>query len=398
MNIQGALEELGTLYRTPAKIAAVESKEELLRLLSHTLRTLYRKPHRFQVFLADGLGRLVASRTDVAEDLPVAWAPGTGLLQDVSAGWEFEPALHAVKRGLRMSAPLLDGRVPLGLIVLETVALEPFSSLDLEILEGIAGLFSLAFQRLRSRKSDLRRASIEADRRSAGSVQRRLMKGSLPADAGVKVDARYHPALDVGGDFYDLTCLQDGRIGGTIGDVSGKGVSAALIMSRVSSDLGRAIRAGAEPSKVLENVNSTLTDEDSETFVTASCISLDPRRRSLTIANAGHIPLMIRRAGGEVFDFGGASGTPLGMVPCRYADERLELHPLDIVLMMTDGLVEALDCPSDRMGTKRLHRIVNGAPHDPAAINSRILAAAEESNGDHPLDDVTLVALQVESR
>ena len=107
---------------------------------------------------------------------------------------------------------------------------------------------------------------------------------------------------------------------------------------------------------------------------------------------------MIRRANGEVFDFGGASGTPLGMMPCQYVDERLELQPLDIVLLMTDGLVEALDRPSDRMGTKRLHQIVNTAPHDPKVINARILAAAEESNSAQPPDDLTLVALQFESR
>ena len=312
--------------------------------------------------------------------------------------WQVEPALHGVKRGLQMSAPLLDGSVSLGLIVLEAAPGRPFSSLDLEILESVADLFSLAFQRLGSRQSERHRASIEADRRAAGSVQRKLMNGSLPADAGVKVDVQYHPALDVGGDFYDLTRLEDGRIGGAIGDVSGKGVSAALIMSRVASDMGRVIRSGANPSKVLESVNTTLTGEESETFVTASCISLDPRRRSLTIANAGHIPLMVRRARGEVFGFGGASGTPLGMMPCQYVDEHLELQHLDIVLLMTDGLVEAFDRPSDRMGTRRLQQIVNCAPHDPKVINARILAAAEESNRAQPLDDVTLVALQIESR
>jgi serine phosphatase RsbU (regulator of sigma subunit) len=224
------------------------------------------------------------------------------------------------------------------------------------------------------------------------------MNGSLPADAGVKVDVRYHPALDVGGDFYDLTRLEDGRIGGAIGDVSGKGVSAALIMSRVSSDMGRAIRSGAGPSKVLDSVNATLTDVESETFVTASCITLDAQRHSLTVANAGHIPLMVRRANGEVFDFGPPSGTPLGMVPCQYVDEHVALQPLDIVLLMTDGLVEAFDRPSDRMGTMFLHRLVNSAPHDPKIINARILAAANEMQSAQPLDDVTLVALQVESR
>ena len=293
---------------------------------------------------------------------------------------------------------MLDGRAPLGMIVVETGPGRPFATLDLEILESLAELFSLALQRLRHRQSDHRRASIDLDRRSAGSVQRSLMNGSLPADAGVKVDARYLPALDVGGDFYELTHLGDGRIGGAIGDVSGKGVSAALIMSRVSSDVGRAIRSGSGPAKVLESVNTALADVESETFVTASCISLDSRSRSLTVANAGHIPLMVRRATGEVLDFGRASGTPLGMMPCQYVDEQVALQPRDIVLLMTDGLVEAFDRPSDRMGTHRLHQIVNSAPHDPAGINASILAAANGMKGAQPLDDVTLVALQIESR
>jgi serine phosphatase RsbU (regulator of sigma subunit) len=202
----------------------------------------------------------------------------------------------------------------------------------------------------------------------------------------------------VGGDFYDLACLEDGAIGGAIGDVSGRGISAALIMSRVSLDMGRAIRSGVAPSKVLENVNPTLIDEVGETFVTASCFSLDPRSRLLTVASAGHLPLMVRRATGEVFGFGEASGAPLGMLPCRYVDERLELHPSDILILMTDGLVEALDRPGDRMGAYCLHAVVSSAPHDPGAINAGILAAMEESNGSEPLDDVTLVALQIESR
>ena len=391
-------QELGTLYRTPARIVAAESKEELLRLLSHTLKTLYKNFLRFEVFLADECGRLVVARTGEAADLAAQPTYGTGFLRDVSVGRKFESALHGVAHGSRMSAPLLDGRAPLGMIVVDAAPGRPFFSMDLEVLEGVAGLFSLAFQRLHSRKSDWRRASVEADRRSAGSVQRSLMKTSLPADSGLKVDARYQPALDVGGDFYDLTCLGDGRIGGAIGDVSGKGVSAALIMSRVSSDLGRALRSGVTPSEVLESVNTTMTDVESETFVTASCITLDPLRRSLTIANAGHLPLMIRRANGEVFDFGGASGTPLGMMPCRYVDERLELQPLDIVLLMTDGVAEALDLPGDRMGTKRLHRIMNTAPHDPKVINARILAAANESSSASAPDDLTLVALQFEPR
>ena len=86
------------------------------------------------------------------------------------------------------------------------------------------------------------------------------------------------------------------------------------------------------------------------------------------------------------------------MMPCRYVDERLELQPLDIVLLMTDGVAEALDRPVIAWVHRRLHRIMNTAPHDPKVINARILAAANESSSASAPDDLTLVALQFEPR
>ena len=395
-------QELGTLDHTTARAAAVESREELLHILSCTLRALYPNLLRFELKVVDESGGLFGSSSGAAPGGTSVERPELRLVGDVRANGHSVPARQVVSRGSLMSAPLFDGRAPVGLIVVEAVAGKPFSDAERKILESVAGLFSLAFQRLRSRRTEHLRASIEFDRRAARSVQRRLMGDSLPADIGVKVDARYLPALDVGGDFYELACVGDGQIGGVIGDVSGKGVSAALIMSRVSSDVGRALRTEASPSKVLERVNATLTDLDSETFVTASCINLDVRRCSLTVANAGHLPLMVRRANGEVLDFGPASGTPLGMMPCQYSDERLALQPLDIVVLMTDGLAEALDRPSDRMGMALLHQLVKSAPHDPKIINAHILEAANGMQGRRllkrrrPLDDMTLVALQLE--
>jgi serine phosphatase RsbU (regulator of sigma subunit) len=148
---------------------------------------------------------------------------------------------------------------------------------------------------------------------------------------------------------------------------------------------------------VLKNVNASLADVESEVFVTASCIRLDARSRKLTVANAGHIPLIVRRAAGEVFTFGPPSGTPLGMMPCDYTDDEITLEPLDIVLLMTDGLVEALDRPSDRMGMELLLGLIKYAPHDPKLVNARILEAVQKMHGTRSLDDVTLVALQLQS-
>jgi serine phosphatase RsbU (regulator of sigma subunit) len=166
-------------------------------------------------------------------------------------------------------------------------------------------------------------------------------------------------------------------------------------MSRVSADIERALGAGLAPSTVLSNVNDALTDIDSETFVTASCILLDTRRRTATVANAGHLPLIVRRASGRAFAWGEASGTPLGMVPCTYDEATLPLGPGDIVLAMTDGLVDALDHPTGRLGMEILLGVVREAPHDVRAIHERIRAAVDGARSRHALDDVTWVALQL---
>jgi len=314
------------------------------------------------------------------------------------------PGLHGVKRGSLMSAPLLDGANVIGLIVVEGApAAADFGSFDLDILDGLAALCSLALQRLRSKEVEVAQSRMDLDLLTARRVQRRFMSAALPPDIGVTARADYLPAFEVGGDFYDLVYRdadedgQFGEIGAVIGDVSGKGVSAALVMSRVSSDFRRALATSLGPAAILKEVNAGLADDESEIFVTAACLKLDPATRRARVANAGHLPLIVRRASGEVFTFGPPSGTPLGMMPCEYTDDDIELGPLDIVLLMTDGLVEALDRPSDRMGLQLLLGLIKYAPHDPRLIHTRILEAVNKMKGAKLLDDCTLVALQLEA-
>jgi serine phosphatase RsbU (regulator of sigma subunit) len=294
-----------------------------------------------------------------------------------------------------MIAPLVVRRAPVGLIEVEARPGREFHAVDLQILEGLAGVFALALERLQGIEANRTRLSRETDRRSASEVQRSLMAQTLPASSGMKVDTRYLPAMDVGGDFFEVADLGGGRVGAAIGDVAGKGVSAALIMSRVSSDVRRELRTGANPARVLQSVNTSCSELAPETFVTASCIRVDTREHALTVANAGHLPLLVRRPDGRVFDFGSASGTPLGVMVCEYTDDRIQLAPNDIVLLMTDGLVDALDGSGDGTASRELKRIVRDAPHDPAAINTRILEAVDAAPGPGSRDDVTLVALQV---
>lgn len=398
-------EQSALLYRAPLLVAAAQTRAELVDTLESTLRGLYRSIRRHALYLSDDRDDLVA----VAEQPESLFPNAPSLLDSLRARLPAERERRALARARRfpslgggsealLSAPLLDSGRLAGLIVIEATSSCNFTPSDLEVLKGIAALFSLALQRLRSGAAGPSRQDAERDRRDASRVQRLLLGRSLRADTGVTVDARYLPALDVGGDFYEVTDLGDGQVGGAIGDVSGKGVAAALIMSRVSSDVRRALKSGVGPSTVLREVNSTLTDVESEVFVTASCFRLDVNLRKLTVANAGHIPVFVRRAGGDVFTFGPSSGTPLGMMPCEYADEEIDLAPLDIVLLVTDGLMEAFDRPRDRLGVERVLRILKHAPPDPKIVNARLLQAVNRAKRSRPLDDLTLVALRLEHR
>jgi sigma-B regulation protein RsbU (phosphoserine phosphatase) len=394
--------QLGSFARVAQRLAAAKSETDLCDAVEVAMRGLFRVG-QVELFTRDRGGsfvpvvRLGAGRLGAGLKLLSVLKGRKTLRQDDGRldSPHIFPKLRGVGRGSLMAAPLIDGGDLIGLIIVEaTVAAPDFAALDLEILGGVAGICSLALQRLRSKELRRAQARVDGDLKNARRVQRELMPTSLPASAGVIAVAEYLPSLDVGGDFYDFVELGAGVVGAVVGDVSGKGVAAALVMSRVSSEFRRFHDGTRTPAQVLAAVNRSMVTEFGETFTTALCLAIDSRAGVLTVASAGHVPLIVRRAGGEVFTFGSASGTPLGMLPSEYANESLELNRGDIVLAMTDGLVEALDRPSDRMGTHLLLGLIKYAPHDPHAIIARSLEAVEKMKGQKSLDDVTVVALQ----
>lgn len=389
--------------RTPRRLLGARTLEELRELLGTVVAGLYQDGARLELYVADGLGRL----EPVAQPEAVPSSGARQLLASLrsrfaTSGWALTepralPALPHVRRGPIVTAPLLDADEELiGLVAVEAPAgAAEYGHLHVAVLEGIGALLSAAVQRLRPGPAARERARVELDRKAARRLQRRLMSGTLPPGIGVTACTEYLPALDVGGDFYSLRYLGDRTVTVAVGDVSGNGVSAALLMSRVASDIERALVAREAPASVLEAVNESLADVESEMFVTATCVRLDTGTRRLTVANAGHLPLVVRRAGGEVFTCGGASGAPLGMLSGTYENEEVALDPGDIVLLMTDGLLEALDHPSGRRGLDVLLALVRAAPHDPRRVHGRIREAVEEARSEHALDDVTWVALQL---
>jgi PAS domain S-box-containing protein len=199
------------------------------------------------------------------------------------------------------------------------------------------------------------RQRIEQELQVARLIQQTLLPKSLPALPGYDMAAYYQPAREVGGDFYDFLELEDGRLGLVVGDVSGKGVPAALVMAITRTMLHAAYRLGSPaPGEILEQVNNILQpDIPPNMFVTCLVALLDSRIGRLQYANAGHDLPYVRHADG-VSELR-ATGMPLGLMPnMSYEQKEIALKPGESVLLYSDGLVEAHDRQREMFGIPRM--------------------------------------------
>jgi len=246
----------------------------------------------------------------------------------------------------------------------------------------------------RQQQETQERQRLEQELHIARLIQQTLLPKSLPGLPDYEVAAYYQPARQVGGDFYDFLELPDGRLGLIVGDVSGKGVPAALVMAITRTMLQAAYRLGS-PGEILEHVNNTLyQDIPPNMYVTCLAALLDSRTGRLQYANAGHDLPYLRHADGV--SKLRATGMPLGLMPgMSYEQKEFTLQPGDSVLLYSDGLVEAHDPQREMFGFPRLQGFVGAHPGGATLIDS-LLAELERFAGEEweQEDDITLVTLQ----
>jgi serine phosphatase RsbU (regulator of sigma subunit)/predicted ester cyclase len=234
-------------------------------------------------------------------------------------------------------------------------------------------------------------------------VARRIQQASLPNEVptleGWQITPFYRPAREVGGDFYDFHLLSEGRLGVVVGDATGKGVPAALVMSTTCGMLQLAARASdsSSPGEVLERVNESLLARiPPNMFVTCFYCILDPKSGSLSYANAGHdLPYLCHR-NGDAEELR-ARGMPLGLMPgMSYEEKEITLEGGESVLFYSDGLVEAHDPTTREMfGFPRLRALI--AEHDEERSLGDFLLEelyAFVGEGWEQEDDITLLTLQ----
>jgi predicted ester cyclase len=240
------------------------------------------------------------------------------------------------------------------------------------------------------------RERIEQELRVARQIQRSLLPEATPELYGWQIAAYYKPAREVGGDFYDFLELEDGRLGLVVGDATGKGMPAALVMATTRGMLRAVAQSLDSPGEVLARVNNALyPDIPSEMFVTSFYAILDPSAGRLRYANAGH-DLHYMHHNGEGARELRATGMPLGLMPeMSYEEKDVDLREGDSVLFYSDGLVEAHDPHYEMFGFPRLGAIIAEHGKERSLVDSLLEALyAFTGEGWEQEDDITLLTIQ----
>lgn len=311
------------------------------------------------------------------------------------------PALKALKAAhVKLAIPLVSQGELVGLLALgPRLSEQDYSSDDRGLLNTLATQAAPAVrvaQMIREQQAAIReRERVDQELRVARLIQRTLLPQELPTFAGWQLAAYYQPAREVGGDFYDFLSFDDERLGIIIGDVTDKGVPAALVMATTRSILRSVAQNEDSPGLVLEKVNDLLHhDIPPKMFVTCLYAILDTHTGRLWYANAGH-DLPYHRHGSDVSELR-ATGMPLGLMPgMQYEEKELLVEPGDSVLFYSDGIVESHNPQREMFGFPKLMALLCDQDPGDSTIDYLLgeLAAFTGAAWEQE-DDVTLVTLQ----
>src|ERR687898_2957852 len=317
------------------------------------------------------------------------------------------PALKAMKAAqIKVVVPLVSQGELIGLLNLGArLSQQEYSADDRKLLNDLATQTAPAVQVAQLVRQQQRQAQererIEQELRVARLIQQTLLPKEVPDLEGYKLAAYYQPAREVGGDFYDFLKLDDEHLGLVVGDVTDKGVPAAIVMATTRTMLRASAQRLDSPGEVLKRVNDVIVrDIPPNMFITCLYAILNLESGVLRYANAGH-DLPYRRRRRRSSEAGGAeelraTGMPLGLLPgMSYEEKEIVLGRGDSVLFYSDGLVEAHDPHRQMFGFPRLQGLVGAHRSDGPAMVNFLLSELARFTGEEweQEDDITLVTL-----
>jgi len=272
-----------------------------------------------------------------------------------------------------------------------------FSEDHLKVLTTLASVAAIRVENARLMEARLQQERLERELQLASEIQQRLQPTAPPQINGYELQGISFPCYEIGGDYYDFIVREDGRLVIALGDVSGKGTAAALLMSSLHAAIHA--QTGSHESLVgtICAVNRYLADNiPSNRFVTLFCAELDPETGTLSFLNAGHNPPLIVHAAGTVEQLA-SGGLPLGIKrDADYKEGRTQLLRGDVLVIYSDGVTEATSPSGEEFGPTRLYEVVQrNVDASAAGIRDRIESALTKcAQGTRAADDITLVIVK----
>jgi sigma-B regulation protein RsbU (phosphoserine phosphatase) len=291
-------------------------------------------------------------------------------------------------RGKSIGVIYVDNRLQAGI----------FRRDDLDLLEAVANTAAVAIENARLHEREIERSRLERELEVARQIQTSLMPPAAPALPGFDIAGFWQVAREVGGGFYDFVLQPAGGMGIVIGDVTDKGVPAALFMALARTTLRSSLAASASPLAGIQQANRLIcADAGTGMFVSLYYAGLDAGSRALTCVNAGHNPPLHLRAADRTVQPLPRGGLPLGIQEAASAVEtRVELLQGDSLLLYTDGAVDAQNAGGEFYGLQRLaeamdqNRLLSAA----GMVEAIGASVARFTAGTQPFDDITMVAIK----
>jgi sigma-B regulation protein RsbU (phosphoserine phosphatase) len=410
-----SLERLETLYRVSQALASTLDLEAVLNTVMDQVITVTKaergflmlgdRPQDLRFQVARGIDQLLIDDAEFQVSRGILTRVAESAQPVVTSDAQHEDWLSgrqsvmALKLRSIMCAPLLlKGRIT-GLVYVDNrMQAGIFQSADLELLQAVANTAAVAIENARLHEHALVQARLERELEVAQQVQASLIPQSAPAVTGFELGALWRSAHEVAGDFYDFVPRPDGEVGVVIGDVTDKGVAAAFFMVLSRTTVRASLASPGACGECVTQANRLLcADAASGMFVTLFYLGLRPGERRVTSVNAGHNPPLWYQTRRGKLRFLDRGGLPLGVDEAgTYKTEELDLEPGDILLLYTDGLVDAVDATMLPFGLERLQASLRAH----SKLSASALAAAIDADvqrhghGAPVVDDVTLVVVR----
>jgi serine phosphatase RsbU (regulator of sigma subunit) len=394
---------------------------EVLDRIFNSLFEIFPRAERGFVLLRDPntdllSPEIIRSRTGPAGDLKISKTVLNRVLNEGQAilckdlAEEFPDSVSVSDSKIRslMCVPLFDqNRRTVGIMQIDTRdGRGRFEQDDLDLLAAVASQISVAVQNAQLHKALLRQREMENELEFARQVMQSLLPERPASVPGYDFWAYYEPARHVGGDYYGIIPISppDPAEGHTasrwaiaVGDVVGKGMPAALLTAKLSAEVRMFLGGNPNPVRVVEQLNHQFDSGGVlDLYITFLLVVLDINEHRLSVVNAGHPCPVIRRKNGTIEEFGRMiSGLPLGIMPdYRYGTAETVLEPGETVVLYTDGVTDAMNANSDRMGESLFQDSLRRALPGAAPAGEAVVKAIQHHVADRPqFDDITLVCL-----